>query len=343
MGGWFVLTVLDGPMRSLSSDLHLIPAAGDPAAKLEQIPTRDGFGQGLVALGTAHEDVVVLCGDLSESTRALAFQKAFPDRYVEVGVAEQNMTVLAAGLSMEGKVPFMTSYGVFVPGRCWDQVRISLCYNRANVKIGGAHTGISVGPDGATHQAMEDLALTRVLPGMTVLVPCDAPQTKRATEAAYEIQGPAYIRFAREKTPVFTTPETPFEIGKAQILCEGSDVTVVGCGPLVYEALRAAALLEGELSLEVINLHTVKPIDAQTLEASARKTGRVVTIEEHQITGGIGSAVAECLSERFPVPVKRIGMPDAFGESGTPAELPTKYGMTAEAIVAAARELRKRS
>ncbi len=328
-------------MPSLNASLRLVSGIVEARAKPEMIPTRDGFGQGLVALGDAHEDVVVLCGDLSESTRAQMFQKAFPERFVEAGVSEQNMMVLAAGMAMEGKVPFVTSYGVFVPGRCWDQVRISVCYNRANVKIGGAHTGISVGPDGATHQAMEDIALTRVLPGMTVLVPCDAPQTKKATEAAYAINGPVYIRFAREKTPVFTTLETPFDIGKAQVLCEGTDVTVVGCGPLVHEALRAAVMLEGELSLEVINLHTVKPIDGETLEASAHKTGRVVTIEEHQIHGGMGSAVAECLSERFPVPIKRIGMPDAFGESGTPAALLTKYGMTAEAVVAAARAFAK--
>ena len=323
-------------MPKLNPQLKLSADAFD-VSKLEQVPTRNGFGEGVVSLGAQHEDVVVLCADLTDSTRAGYFKEKFPERFVQVGIAEQNMAVLAAGMAKEGKVPFISTYGVFCPGRNWDQVRISIAYNNTNVKIAGAHTGISVGPDGATHQAMEDIALTRVLPGMTVLAPCDAIQTKQATEAAYAIDGPVYLRFAREKTPVFTTEETPFEIGKAQILTEGTDVTVIGCGPLVHEALLAANTLEGELSLEVINLHTIKPFDVESVVASAKKTGAVVTVEEHQVTGGLGGAVAEVLSEHLPTPMQRVGMPDSFGESGEHEELLVKYGMTAADIIKAVK------
>ena len=306
-------------------------------ASLDSVPTRNGFGEGLVALGEKHENVVALCADLTDSTRVGYFKEKFPDRFIQAGIAEQNMAVMAAGLSTEGKVPFFSTYAVFCPGRNWDQVRISIAYNKSNVKIAGAHAGVSVGPDGATHQALEDMALARVLPNMIVMAPCDSIQTKRAIEAAYEIEGPVYVRFAREKSPVFTTEATPFKVGKAQMLAKGDDLTIVGCGPLTYEAVKAAAQLEkAGTSCEVINLHTIKPIDSKTLVASAKKTGAVVTIEEHQVAGGMGSAVAEVLSDMHPVPIKRVGMQDSFGGSGEPAELLERHGMLAADVVKAA-------
>ncbi len=306
---------------------------------IEQIPTRNGYGEALALLGEKNPNVVVLCGDLTESTRSLAFAKKFPERFIEMGVAEQNMMGVAAGLAMEGKIPFVSSYAVFSPGRNWDQLRVNVCYNKANVKIAGAHTGISVGPDGATHQALEDIAITRVLPGLVVLAPCDVHETRKATLAAAEYDGPVYLRFAREKTPVITTPDAPFEIGKAYVMREGTDVTIVACGPLLYEALMAAEQLKGKVSVEVINCPTIKPLDRTTIVASANKTGAVVTVEEHQITGGLGGVVCETLSEEFSVPVVRVGMPDSFGESGAPDELLTKYGMKAKDIIAAVRKV----
>ncbi len=306
---------------------------------IEQIPTRNGYGEALALLGEKNPNVVVLCGDLTESTRSLAFAKKFPERFIEMGVAEQNMMGVAAGLAMEGKIPFVSSYAVFSPGRNWDQLRVNVCYNKANVKIAGAHTGISVGPDGATHQALEDIAITRVLPGLVVLAPCDVHETRKATLAAAEYDGPVYLRFAREKTPVITTPDAPFEIGKAYVMREGTDVTIVACGPLLYEALMAAEQLKGKVSVEVINCPTIKPLDRKTIVASAKKTGAVVTVEEHQITGGLGGVVCETLSEEFSVPVVRVGMPDSFGESGAPDELLTKYGMKAKDIIAAVRKV----
>jgi transketolase len=312
------------------------------AKNIEQVPTRNGYGDGLVEAGKIDPNVVVLCCDLTDSTRSKAFKDAYPDRFIEVGVAEQNMAGIAAGLALEGKVAFCSSYAVFNPGRNWDQVRVSVCYNEANVKIVGAHAGISVGPDGATHQALEDIATTRVLPNMTVLAPCDAIETKKATLAAAKLKGPVYLRFARENTPVFTTNKTEFKIGKAEIFKEGSDVTIIGCGPLVYEALKAAKELQKEkIEAEVINCHTIKPIDKKTIINSAKKTGRVVTIEEHQITGGLGGAVAEVLSQNYPVPMQIIGMPDSFGESGQPQELLDKYGMNTDNILKAVNKLLK--
>ncbi|MBI4276619.1 transketolase family protein [Candidatus Uhrbacteria bacterium] len=305
---------------------------------IEQIPTRNGYGEALVSLGEKNPNVVVLCGDLTESTRSLAFAKKFPARFIEVGVAEQNMMGVAAGLAMEGKIPFVSSYAVFSPGRNWDQLRVNVCYNKAKVKIAGAHTGISVGPDGATHQALEDIAITRVLPGLVVLAPCDVHETQKATLAAAEYDGPVYLRFAREKTPVITTLDSPFEIGRAYVMREGKDVTIVACGPLLYEALVAAEQLKGKVSVEVINCPTIKPLDRATIVASARKIGAVVTVEEHQITGGLGGAICEVLAEAYPVPVVRVGMPDSFGESGAPDELLTKYGMKAKNIMSAARK-----
>jgi transketolase len=311
--------------------------------KPEMVPARDGYGKALVELGEENKDVVVLTGDLSESTRVQWFQEKFPDRFFEVGVAEQNMVGLAAGLALNGKIPFVSSYAVFCPGRAWDQTRVSVCYTRANVKIAGAHAGISVGPDGATHQALEDVASIRVLPNIVVIVPCDWQEARKATKAAAAIKGPVYFRFGREKVPTITTDKTPFTVGKAEVYREGEDVAIVACGAMVYEALIAAQLLEKEgIDAMVINNHTIKPIDKETLTQAARRCGAMVTAEEHQINGGMGSAVMEVIAESFPVPIERVGMKDTFGESGKPSELLVKYGMTSKEIVQAARSVVRR-
>lgn len=313
------------------------------AKDVEQIPTRNGYGDALVELGKKRKDLFVLTGDLAESTRAHLFQKAYPDRFIECGVAEQNMMGVAAGMALSGATPFVSSYAVFVPGRSWDQLRVSICYTNANVKVAGAHAGISVGPDGATHQALEDIAITRVLPGITVVVPCDYQETRKTTIALAELKGPAYFRFAREKTPVITTVATPFEIGKAYVMKSGNDVTIVGCGPLLHQALEAAEQLEKKgISCEVINSHTIKPLDVPTIVKSVKKTGCCVTVEEHQITGGLFGAVAEALAQNYPVPIIPVGMPNSFGESGEPSELLKKYGMTAKDILMAAQKVLKR-
>ena len=310
---------------------------------VEMIPTRNGYGDGLIEVGKKDKRIVVLTGDLAESTRAHLFQKAFPERFVECGVAEQNMMGVAAGLALSGKIPFVSSYAVFVPGRNWDQLRVSVCYSNANVKVAGAHAGISVGPDGATHQALEDLAITRVLPNLTVVVPCDYLETKKATIALAKMVGPAYFRFAREKTPVMTVEKTPFKIGKANIMREGTDITIAACGPLVYEALVAAQTLDRHgIQAEVINCHTLKPFDEKTLVKSVKKTGCCVTVEEHQIIGGLAGAVSETLGKFCPVPLEYIGMPNSFGESGEPDELLAKYGMKADNIVVSALNVLKR-
>ena len=307
---------------------------------IECIPTRNGHGDALLQLGETNKDIVVLTGDLAESTRVLSFAKKYPERFIECGVAEQNMTGIAAGLALSGKIPFISSYAVFSPGRSWDQVRVSVCINNANVKIAGAHTGISVGPDGATHQALEDIALMRVLPNMIVVVPCDYEETRKATFAAAAHWGPFYFRFAREKTPCITTLMTPFRIGRAEIFRKGKDVSIIACGPLVYQSLVAAQELSKQgIECEVINNHTVKPLDTKTLLASARKTRCAVTVEEHQIMAGMGSAVCELFSKKLPIPVEMIGMPDSFGESGTPNELLNKYGMSVKAIKIAVKKV----
>ncbi|MEJ0021313.1 MAG: transketolase C-terminal domain-containing protein [Candidatus Doudnabacteria bacterium] len=313
------------------------------ASDMKQVPIRNGYGEGLMILGKENPDVVVLCCDLTESTRSQAFADAFPERFVEVGVAEQNLAGLGAGFAHEGKIPFITSYATFSPGRNWDQIRVSICYGGNNVKIVGSHAGISVGPDGATHQAMEDIAITRVLPRMTVLVPCDAIEARKATLASAKINGPVYIRLGREKTPQFTVEETPFEIGKAQVFREGKDCTIAAAGPQVYYALAAANELAKEgIECEVINVASVKPIDEQTITASVKKTGCAVSAEEHQITGGVGGAVAEVLGRNFPVPQEFVGMPDHFGESGEQNELIAKWGMDSKAIINAVKKVLKR-
>ncbi|OHA48293.1 MAG: transketolase [Candidatus Terrybacteria bacterium RIFCSPLOWO2_01_FULL_58_14] len=306
--------------------------------KVERVPTRNGYGEGLLELGKRRAEVVVLCADLTESTRVEAFTKAFPERFIEMGVAEQNMASVASGLAAVGKIPFIASYAVFSPGRNWEQIRTTICYNEQPVKIGGAHTGVSVGPDGATHQALEDIAIMRTLPHMIVVVPGDVHEARKATIAAVDIPGPVYLRFAREKTPVFTVPDAPFAIGKASVLRDGDDVALIACGPLVYEALLAAHALEREgIAARVINNATVKPMDTETIIAAAQECGAVVTAEEHQIAGGMGSAVAEVLAKERPVPMEFIGMQDRFGESGSPDTLMDEFGLRAQDVVAAAK------
>lgn len=320
---------------------HLNPQIYDP--KVEKIPTRNGYGDALLELGAANPDVFVLTGDLAESTRVLPFWRGYPDRFVECGIAEQNLMGVAAGLALAGKIPFVSSYATFSPGRNWDQLRVSVCYAKANVKIAGAHTGLSVGPDGATHQALEDLALTRVLPNLVVVAPCDAEETRKCTLAAAATVGPVYFRFAREKSAVITSKETPFKIGQAYLCTVGKDVTIAACGPLLHEALLAARELEKEgIEAEVVNCHTLKPFDHATLEASVKKTGCCVTVEEHQIAGGLFGAVAESLATHHQVPCEPVGMPDSFGESGEPDELQDKYGMKARHIAAAAKKVQER-
>ncbi len=310
---------------------------------VEQIPTRNGYGDALVELGKSNSNVVVLTGDLTESTRVLEFGKKYPERFVECGVSEQNMTGIAAGLALSGKIPFISSYAVFSPGRSWDQVRVSIAINKANVKIAGAHAGISVGPDGATHQALEDIAIMRVLPGMVVVVPCDYEETRKSTLAAAFHKDPVYFRFAREKTPVITTSKTPFTIGRAEVFRKGKDVSIIACGPLVYQSLIAAQELSRQgIDCEVINNHTIKPLDTKTLLASVRKTKCIITVEEHQTMGGAGSAVCELFAQHYPVPVEMVGMPNSFGESGSPNELLEKYGMSVKAIKAAIKGVLRR-
>ena len=312
---------------------------------IEMLATRQGYGEGLVVAGEKDERVVVLCADLTESTRSLLFKEKFPERFVEVGVAEQVLATVAAGMANYGKIPFISSYAAFSPGRNWEQIRTTIALNDLPVKIAGAHAGLTVGPDGATHQMLEDMALMRAMPNMTVIAPCDALEAKKATVEAAKTEHPVYLRFAREKTPVFTTEDTPFKIGRAEVLWESKDpqAAIVACGPLVYEALLAAKELEKkEIEVLVINCHTVKPIDEQTVIRAAKTTGGVVTVEEHQITGGLGGATAELLSKNYPVPMEFVGMPDSFGESGAPDELLEKYGMKSENIIEAVKRVLSR-
>ncbi len=309
---------------------------------VEMIPTRFGYGDGLVALGNENSEVVVLGADLTSSLCADRFQKAFPERFIQIGIAEQDMMGVASGLSIVGKIPFVSTYGVFCTGRAWDQLRTTVAYAKLNVKIGSGHGGISVGPDGATHQALEDIAITRTIPNMTVIVPADYHETFKATIAAANMDGPVMIRFGREKVPVITTSETPFEIGKADIYRDGSDVSVIACGVMVYQALVAAEKLANEgISVQVINCHTVKPIDIQTIIGAAALTGAVVTAEEHQVMGGFGSAVAEVLCQNCPVPMKMVGIQDSFGESGQPDDLMRKFHLLDTDIIQAVREVLK--
>lgn len=297
---------------------------------IEQKPIREGFGEGLLIAGETDENVVGLCADLVESTKMNLFADKFPERFIEMGVAEQNLVTVASGMAAIGKIPFVSSYAMFSPGRNWEQIRTTITYNERSVIIAGSHAGVSVGPDGGTHQAIEDMALMRILPRMVVVSPCDALEAKKATIALASHGTPAYIRLAREKTPMITTHNTPFEIGKAEIFFEAQnpEVTIVATGALVHKALLAAQELSDEgVGVIVINLHTIKPLDSETVCAAVKRTGAVVTVEEHQIAGGMGSAVAEMLAERYPVPIEFIGVRDQYGQSGTPEELLAHYGM----------------
>ena len=325
----------------INPNAKLNPKLFDP--DVEQKPTRDGYGEGLVLAGKENPNVVVLCADLSDSTRSAMFQKEFPERFIETGIAEQNMMGLAAGLALAGKIPFVSTYAVFCPGRNWDQLRVSVCYSNANVKLTGAHAGVSVGPDGATHQGLEDIAITRCIPNLVVIAPADVIETRKATLAAARYKGPVYLRFAREKTPIITTEETPFEIGKALVFREGKDVAIIGCGPLLYNAMLAAEELSKEgIDVMVVNNHTIKPMDTETIINAAKTCGAVVTVEDHQIMGGMGSAVAEVLAQNYPVPIEFIGMRDRFGESGEPNELIEAFGMGKNAIKEAVKKVLQR-
>jgi len=305
---------------------------------VERVPTRFGFGEGLVQAGKKDVRVVALCADLTASTKMDGFAKAFPERFVEMGIGEQSMASVASGLAAAGKIPFFASYAMFSPGRNWEQIRTTICYNNVNAKVVGAHAGVSVGPDGGTHQAIEDIALMRVIPRMTVVVPCDAEEARKATLAFAAYVGPAYLRLTREPTPVMTTKDTPFEIGKARIFFEPKRgvkkrIGIIGAGPVLYEALVAAKDLQGEgIGVSVMNLATVKPFDEDAVLAFAKAHEALVTVEEHQIAGGLGSAVAEYLSSVYPTRIVRIGVKDMFGQSGTPEELIAHYGMNAEGI-----------
>ena len=296
-------------------------------------PSRDGFGRAIVEIGEKDENVWAITADVAESARTHWFAEKFPKRFIQAGVAEQNMAGVAAGIATCGKVAFVSAYGVFSPGRNWDQIRVSICYNDVPVILHGSHTGITVGPDGASHQALEDIAITRVIPNITVIAPSDMEQAKKATWAAYEQKKPAYIRTSRQKFPVFTTPETPFEIGKANVYREGDDAAIFAIGPTVHEALKAAEELQKEkISCAVVDCHTIKPIDKKAVAEWAKKTGLIVTVEEHQITGGMGSAVSEVLTEEYPVPLARHGIYDQFCQSGGAVELLGHYKLDAAGI-----------
>lgn len=318
------------------SDMKLLDVTG----KLASEPIRSGFGRGLKKAGEIDERVVAACADLTDSTKMNEFAEAFPHRYVEIGVAEQNLVTVGSGMAAMGKIPFVSSYAAFMPGRCWEQIRTTICLNNQPVKLVGSHAGVSVGPDGATHQMLEDLALMRVLPNMVVIAPADSVEAEKATLAMARDNRPNYIRLAREATPVFTTADTPFEIGKAYVLEQGSDVTLIATGTMTYQALVAAEkLYKDGIEAEVIHVPTIKPLDAETILKSVRKTGAVVTAEEGQIVGGLGGAIAELLAENCPLPMKRIGMQDRFGESGQPDELLEHFGLDAKHLQLAAHHL----
>ncbi|MDZ4231265.1 MAG: transketolase C-terminal domain-containing protein [Patescibacteria group bacterium] len=312
---------------------------------VEKTPTRNGYGEGLVLAGEADERVVALCADLTESTRTQAFAEKFPERFFQLGVAEQNMALVAAGLGVSGKIPYIASYATFSPGRNWEQIRTTISYNNSNVKIAGHHAGISVGPDGATHQALEDIATTRTMANMRVIVPCDVHEARKATVAAAKIAGPVYLRFGREATPVVTSEETPFNPGEAQVFWESArpQCAIVACGILVHEAMLAAKELEGhQIGTMVINNHTVKPLDKATLIEAARRCSAVVSVEEHQVEGGMGSALAELLAKELPTPQEFVGMQGVFGESGPPEALIQKYGMGSKDIISAVKRVIRR-
>ncbi len=313
----------------------------------EQLPIRKGFGQGLVIAGEQDKNIVALCADLTESTQMHLFKEKFPERFVEIGVAEQNLVTVASGMSAMGKIPFCSSYAMFSPGRNWEQIRTTIAYNDRPVKIVGSHAGISVGPDGGTHQALEDIALMRVMPNIDVISPCDVIEAKKATIALAKTGKPAYLRLVREKTPIITTEETPFEIGKAEIYWMPdvglAEVGIIVTGGLIHRALLSAKELEGEnIKIKVMNLSSIKPIDTEAIIALAKEAKAIVTLEEHQVAGGMGSAVAEVLAQNYPVPIEFLGIKDKFGQSGTPDELIEHYGMDKDSIKEAVRKVIKR-
>lgn len=314
------------------------------SSEMKSVPSRNGYGEGLLEAARRDDKVVALAADLTESTRTLPFAEAFPDRFIQMGVAEQSMASVASGMAAMGKIPFIASYAMFSPGRNWEQVRTTIAYNESNVKIIGAHAGVSVGPDGATHQAIEDLALMRVIPNMVVIAPADAHEARKATLAAAKFDGPVYIRLGRSETPVITTPESPFEIGKAEIFYESDKMTdnnvgIISTGTLLYNSLKAAKTLEAEgFSASVLHVPTIKPLDKEAVLSLAKNHKALITVEEHQKAGGLGGAVAEYLSENYPTKIIRVGVDDKFGQSGEPDELIAFYGMDVPAIVEAGKK-----
>lgn len=321
--------------------VHLVP---DILAKdIVREPIRKGFGRGLLEAGKRNANVVGACADLTESVQMHLFREQFPERFIQVGIAEQNLVAVGAGLAAAGKVPFVSSYAAFNPGRNWEQIKTTICLNDLPVRVIGGHAGVLTGPDGATHQMLEDIALMRVLPNMVVIVPGDSLEAERATLALVEDKRPAYLRMARDATPIFTTDKTPFEIGKAYVLSQGTDITMITTGALTYEALVAAEKLFTQgIDVEVIHCPTIKPLDAVTILKSVQRTKAVITAEEAQIAGGLGGAVSELLGEELPVPIKRIGIRDRFGESGEPQELMDKFGLRAKNLILAAHEMMER-
>ena len=318
------------------SDMHLQDISG----KLESEPIRKGFGKGLLEAGRRNINVVAACADLTDSTQMSLFAKEFPERFIEIGVAEQNLVTVGSGMAAMGKIPFVSSYAAFSPGRNWEQIRTTICLNNQPVKVVGSHAGVSVGPDGATHQMLEDIALMRVLPNMVVIAPCDSVEAEKATLAMASHPQPNYLRLAREATPIITSKDTPFEIGQAQVFREGSDITLIATGTMTYQALLAAKELQRDgVSAEVIHVATIKPLDTETILKSVKKTGAAVTAEEGQIIGGLGGAIAETLSENYSAPLKRIGMKDHFGESGSPDQLLEHFGLDAKHIRLAAHSV----
>ena len=303
---------------------------------MNKIPMRDGYGKALLKLTQENKKVIALDADVAKSTRTNWVQKEHPECFLDMGISEQDMVGTAAGLALGGMIPFATTYCVFLSGRAFDQIRTTVCYNNLNVKLAGAHAGITVGPDGATHQSLEDVALMRTLPNMRVIVPCDAIETEKAVLAMAKLEGPCFIRFSRDPVPVITSEDTPFIFGKANVLRQGNDAAIIANGSMVAEALDAAAMLEEQgLQVRVINLHTVKPLDEECLLAAAQETGALVTAEEHQINGGTGEAVAGLLAKKYPVPIEMVAVQDQFGESGEPDELKEKYGLKAHHIAEA--------
>lgn len=318
------------------SEMHLHDING----KLDSEPIRKGFGRGLLEAGKRDSNVVAACADLTDSTQMSLFKAEFPDRFIEIGVAEQNLVTVGSGLAAKGKIPYVSSYAAFSPGRNWEQIRTTICLNNQPVKVVGSHAGVSVGPDGATHQMLEDIALMRVLPNMVVIAPCDGVEAEKATLAMANDKRPNYLRLAREATPIITTDKTPFEIGKAYVYAKGEDVTLIATGTMTYQALKAAEeLFKDGIEAEVVHVPTIKPLDAETILKSVRKTGAVVTAEEGQIIGGLGGAISELLGQEHPTPIVRVGMQDRFGESGSPDELYEHFGLDAKHIRLSAHDV----